>query len=149
MSRSCEDVSHLTIGSKFPQVDNSAMSEIDHYLLSPLSPMKIDSCDVDDHSSLLNHSSNSIPIPSSNGVIGRTDNLNWLDLSMSPSSLNTSHSNVELMHNNNHKGTPPATLYDSVSTFKDEHFALSLFDLETPTALHPPSDFGESMDYCV
>lgn len=145
MSRSCEDVSHLPVGNR---VDNNAMPEVDHYLMSPLSPMKIDSCDADDHSSLLCHSSNSIPIPSSNGIVGRTDNLGWLDLSVSPSSHNMSHSNVE-MHNNNHKGTPPQNLYDPASTFKDEHFPLALFDLETPTALHPPSDFGETMDYCV
>lgn len=151
MSRSCEDVSHLAGGNKFvPQVDNSAMSDFDHLLMNPLSPMKTDSCDAEDTSSLMFNSSNSIPIPSSNGMVGRTDNLSWLDLSMSPTVQNMSHGNVELMHNNNHKGTPPRNLYDSITPFKgDEHFPFSLFDLETPTALHPPNDFGEKMDYCV
>lgn len=154
MSKSCEDVSHMPVGNKFPvQMDNyNTLSDFDHMLMSPLSPMKVDSCDTDDHSGLMYHTSNSIPIPSSNGGIGRTDNLSWLDLSMSPSAQNTSsHGNIELSHNNNiNKGTPPTFLYDPATTFKgDETFPLSLFDLETPTALHPPSDFSEAMDYCV
>lgn len=150
ISKSCEDVSRdVAIGSKFlPQLDNNAVADIDHYLC-PMSPMKIDSCDADENSGLLSHSSNSIPIPSSNFITGRTENLNWLDLSVSPNSQILSHGNVDVMHNNNHKGTPPPHLYDPLSTFRDEHFPLSLFDLETPTALHPPSDFGETMDYCV
>ena len=153
MSRSCEDVSQLPVGNKFPfQADNNAMSDFDNFFMSPLSPMKIDSCDTSDNSSLLFHvSSNAIPIPSSNSVVGKTDSLSWLDLSMSPTAQqNMQHGNAELLHNNNHKGTPPANLYDPGTAFKgDEHFPLSLFDLETPTALHPPSDFGETMDYCV
>lgn len=154
MSRSCEDVSQLPVGNKFPlQMDNyNNLSDFDHMLMSPLSPMKVDSCDTDDNSSLMYHSSNSIPIPSSNGGIGRTDNLSWLDLSLSPSAQHASpHGNVELLHhNNNNKGTPPTFLYDPATAFKgDETFPLSLFDLETPTALHPPSDFTETMDYCV
>lgn len=151
MSRSCEDVSQLPVGNKFPlQMDNNTLSDFDHLLMSPLSPMKVDSCDTDDNSSLLYPTSNSIPIPTSNGSVTRTGNLSWLDLSLSPSVQNVSpHGNVEL-HNNNNKGTPPTFLYDPATAFKsDEPFPLSLFDLETPTALHPPSDFSEAMDYCV
>lgn len=151
MSRSCEDVSQLPVGNKFPlQMDNNTLSDFDHLLMSPLSPMKVDSCDTDDNSSLLYPTSNSIPIPTSNGSVTRTGNLSWLDLSLSPSVQNVlPHGNVEL-HNNNNKGTPPTFLYDPATAFKsDEPFPLSLFDLETPTALHPPSDFSEAMDYCV
>lgn len=152
MSRSCEDVSQLPVANKFSlQMDNNTMSDFDQMLMSPLSPMKVDSCDADDNSSLMYHSSNSIPIPTSNGGVGRTDNLSWLDLSLSPSAQNViPHGNIELSYNNNNKGTPPAFLYDPVTAFKgDEHFPLSLFDLDTPTSLHPPTDFGETMDYCV
>lgn len=151
ISRSCEDVSQLPVGNKFPlQMDNNTFSDLDHLLMSPLSPMKVDSCDTDENSSLMYPTSNSIPIPTSNGSVGRTTNLSWLDLSLSPSAQNISpHGNVEL-HNNNNKGTPPTFLYDPTTAFKsDEPFPLSLFDLETPTALHPPSDFSEAMDYCV
>ena len=148
MSRSCDDVSQLSVNNKFPfQAENGAMYDFDNFLTSPLSPMKIDSCDTDDSSGLLFNSSNSIPIPSSNGIVGKTDTLSWLDLSMSPTAQQSiPHANVELtsMHNNNYKGTPPLNLYDD-----HEHTPLSLFDLETPTALHPPSDFGEAMDYCI
>ena len=148
ISRSCEDVSQLPVGNKFPlQMDNNTLSDFDHFLMSP---MKVDTCDTDDNSSLMYPTSNSIPIPTSNGNVGRTANLSWLDLSLSPSAQNMSHhGNVE-MQNNNNKGTPHTFLYDPVTAFKsDEPFPLSLFDLETPTALHPPSDFSEAMDYCV
>ena len=154
ISRSCEDVSQLPVGNKFSlPVDNNTLSDFDHMLMSPLSPMKVDSCDTDDTSSLMDHTSNSIPIPTSNSAVGRTDNLGWLDLSLSPSAQNiTPQGSVELSHNNNNsKGTPPAFLYDPTTTFKgDESFPyLSLFDLETPTALQPPADFAETMDYCI
>ena len=139
---------HRSEGNKFPlQMDNNTLSDFDHFLMSP---MKVDTCDTDDNSSLMYPTSNSIPIPTSNGNVGRTANLSWLDLSLSPSAQNMSHhGNVE-MQNNNNKGTPHTFLYDPVTAFKsDEPFPLSLFDLETPTALHPPSDFSEAMDYCV
>lgn len=145
MSKSCEDVSHVVVNKFPPQVDNHPISDVDHYLC-PMSPMKIDSCNTDDNSALLSHSSNSIPIPASNFYMGRTDNLNWLDLSVSP---NSQISSGEFIFNNNRKNTPPQNLYDPLTELRDEHFSLSLFDLETPTALHPPSDFGETMDYCV
>lgn len=145
MSKSCEDVSHIVVNKFPPQVDNHPISDVDHYLC-PMSPMKIDSCNTDDNSALLSQSSNSIPIPASNFYTGRTDNLNWLDLSVSP---NSQISSGEFIYNNNRKNTPPQNLYDPLAELRDEHFSLSLFDLETPTALHPPSDFGETMDYCV
>lgn len=118
-----------------------------------MSPMRVDSCDTDEGSTLMDHTSNAIPIPMANNGAGRTDNLGWLDLSLSPSAHNvTQQGSAELSHNNNFsKGTPPAFLYDPMTTFKGDEALpyLSLFDLETPTALQPPTDFAETMDYCI
>lgn len=134
-------------------VSNNSLSNFDYMLMSPMSPMRVDSCDTDESSTLMDHTSNAIPIPMANNGAGRTDNLGWLDLSLSPSAHNvTQQGSAELSHNNNFgKGTPPAFLYDPMTTFKGDEALpyLSLFDLETPTALQPPTDFAETMDYCI
>ena len=150
ISKSCEDVSHVPFGSKpFFQVDNNTLSDLDSIVMSPMSPMKVDSCEPDDDSGLSFHSSDSIPIPLPNGNVARTDNLGWLDLSTTPPHQTALHSSVGSMQNS-YKGTPPHFLYDPVTSFKvEEPFHLSLFDLETPSSLHAPSDFSEAMDYCV
>ena len=115
-----EDVSQLPVRNNFSlQMENNTLSDFDDFLMRPLSPMNVDTCDTYDDSSLMYPTSNFIPVATSNGTVGSTANLSWLDLTLSPSSQNMSHHGDVEMEN------------------------------ETPTALYPPSDFSEAMDFCV
>ena len=152
ISRSCEDVSSMNFSGKFsPQYDSHSNNslDIDTMLLSPGSPVKMDGCcsEPEDNMGSLPQTGQGIPIPMSSVAPSRTsDNLGWLDLSSSPCITNMSSCIQQTVQAGRE---PPQFLYEPTTFRTEEPFSLSLFDLETPTALHAPNELPESMDYCV
>lgn len=145
ISKSCENVSISNFSLKPSiQFEQNQLPDIDA-MMSPASPMRVDMCETEDlNSADLFQPSSSIPIPSLNAQ--KSETLGWLDLSMSPTYTSAGTSPVSSV-SSAYKETPPISLYDSVIPFRSEEtFSLSLFDLDTPTALHAPTDFPEAME---
>ncbi|XP_031558612.1 myocardin-related transcription factor A-like isoform X2 [Actinia tenebrosa] len=149
LSRSCEDVTGLTSYNNPNNVNpkhgmqssaEGSLADLDSIIMSPASPMRIDS-DTDHLMSM----SNSIPIPSN--YVHKSDTLSWLDLSNSPIMTSPTGAATEVTYMN--RASPPPTLYGASPSLHHEQFPLSLFELDATGSNNLSHDFSEAMDFCV
>lgn len=150
LSRSCEDVAGVTNYNNLNNVNvkhgmqssaEGSFADLDSIIMSPASPMKIDS--DTDH---LMPMSSSIPIPSN--YVSKSDTLSWLDLSNSPVMTSPTGAATEVTYMNR-PPSPPPTLYDASHSLHNEQFPLSLFELDGTGSNNLSHDFSEAMDFCV
>lgn len=149
LSKSCEDVAGLTNHNNLNNVNakhgmqssaEGSFADLDSIIMSPASPMRIDS--DTDH---LMPISNSIPIPSN--YVPKSDTLSWLDLSNSPVMTSPTGAATEVTYMN--RASPPPTLYGASPSLHSEQFPLSLFELDGTGSNNLSHDFSEAMDFCV